>query len=144
MLTRFQKLHLFITLQSIITWFAIPSYQKTGTRQRGECRTLILLLLFIWRLTKVSKTSWWKIHSVQSEHSQYYQWTVGQLWLLPRAGGLPGHSLNREVSTWVSTGRDPRSTLPLCPSWWRFQLCFPECTHTQSLHALHPPHLHTS
>ena len=65
MLTRFQKLHLFITLQSIITWFAIPSYQKTGTRQRGECRTLLLLLLFIWRLTKVSKTFWWKIHSVQ-------------------------------------------------------------------------------
>ena len=67
MLTRFQKLHLFIVFQSIITWFAIPSYQKTGTRQRGECRTLILLLLFIWKLTKVNKTSWWKIHSVQSK-----------------------------------------------------------------------------
>jgi len=38
-----------------------------GTRQRGECRTLILLLLFIWKLTKVSKTSWWKIHSLQSK-----------------------------------------------------------------------------
>ena len=41
------------------------------------------------------------------KHSQYYQWTVGQLWLLPRAGGLPGHSLNREVSTEWAQGGTP-------------------------------------
>lgn len=89
MLTHFQKLHPFITFQSIRSWFAIPSYQKTGTRQRGECRTLILLLLFVWQLTKVNKTSWWKILAVPSvKYSQYCKWTVGQMRLLPRAGGL--------------------------------------------------------
>lgn len=144
MLTRFQKLHLFITLQSIITWFAIPSYQKTGTRQRGECRTLILLLLFIWRLTKVNKTSWWKIHSVQSKAQSILSVNCRTAVAAPSCRGIARSQPEPGGEHWVSTGRVPRSTLPLCPSWWRFQLCFPECTHTQSLHALHPPHLHTS